>query len=178
MPDVVQLDHINKVDLFYHDWPSSFNLPALRHVTLINNLAALKTFSSFPSNIRSIQIILHPHMPNFLFNNWSVLSSFSALPMLVSLDIVIHDSDTGLDQSSCQMIAQTVAMLVHFSIRFRKSTEVPCNDVDDRVPILEKVFYHYQASIKELYRRILSATSHLKPLIALEEKFCGLTLWL
>ena len=155
-----------------------FNLPALRHVTLINNLAAaLKAFStSFPSLIRSIQIILHPHMPNFLFNNCSVLSSISPLPMVVSLDIVIHDSDTGLDQSNCQIIAQTGPMLVHFSIRFPKSTEVPYNDVDDRVTILEKVFHHYQASIKELYRRILSATSHLTSFIALEEEFCGLTL--
>ena len=179
MPHVVQLDRINKVHLFYHDWPSCFHLPALRHLTLINNLVALKDFSSFPSNIRSIQIILHPNMPNFVSNNWSILRSLSALPMLVSLDIVIHDSDAGFDHSICQIIAETVPILVHFSVRFRNSTGLPRDDdQDDRLATLKTTFNDYQASIKELYRRILCSTSHLKPLIVLEERYYGLNVWL
>ncbi|CAF2749440.1 unnamed protein product [Rotaria sp. Silwood2] len=69
MPHVVQLDHINTVHLSFHDWPTGLNLLALRHVTLTNNLIALKNFSSFPPNIRSIQILLHANKPNFDSSN-------------------------------------------------------------------------------------------------------------
>ena len=41
------------------------NLPSLRHLTLTNNLVALKSFSSFPPSIHSIQILLCPRMPKF-----------------------------------------------------------------------------------------------------------------
>ncbi|CAF4957146.1 unnamed protein product [Rotaria sp. Silwood1] len=69
MPHVVQLDHINTVHLSFHDWPTGLNLMALRHVILTNNLVALKNFSSFPSNIRSIQILFRANMPNFVSSN-------------------------------------------------------------------------------------------------------------
>jgi len=125
MPHVVQLDHINTVHLSFHDWPTGLNLLALRHVTLTNNLIALKNFSSFPSNIRSIQILFHPNMPNFVSSNWSTLRSLSVLPMLTSLHIVINDMNTGLDDTSCQIIAETVPMFVHFGICFRRDSGMP-----------------------------------------------------
>lgn len=179
MPHVVQLDRINKVHLFYHDWSSGLNLPALRHVTLTNNLIALRNFSSSSPNIRSIQIILHPYMPNFLSSNWSILRSLSSLPMLASLDIVIHDADTAFDHTICQIIAETVPMLVHFSIRFRNSTGLPHDDDGDvRLATVRAAFNDYQTSIKELHRCILCSTSHMKPLIVIEDGGCGLTVWL
>ena len=123
MPDVVRFDRINKIDLFYHDWRSYFNLPALHHVTLINNFVALKTFSI------NFHRIFDLHIVNFLSNNWSILSSLTSLSMLVSYDIVIHKRDVAFDQSICQIIAQTVPILsiVDCSIRFRKSIGVARN---------------------------------------------------
>ncbi|CAF4697592.1 unnamed protein product, partial [Rotaria sp. Silwood1] len=63
------LNHINTVHLSFYDWPTGLNLMALRHVILTNNLVALKNFSSFPSNIRSIQILFRANMPNFVSSN-------------------------------------------------------------------------------------------------------------
>jgi hypothetical protein len=131
MPHVVQLDHINTVHLSFHDWPTGLNLLALHHVTLTNNLVALKNFSSFPSNIRSIQILIRANMPNFVSSNWSTLRSLSALPMLTSLHIVINDMNTGLDDISCQIIAETVPMFVHFGIYFRRDSGMPAHDSVD-----------------------------------------------
>ena len=125
MPHVVKLDRIDTVHLLFHDWPIGLNLPSLRHLTLTNNLILLKSFSSFPPSIRSIQILLRPHMPNFISNNWSVLRSLSALPMLNSLQIVLNDMEMGLDEHSCQIIAETVPMLVHFGICFRNQRGRP-----------------------------------------------------
>ena len=119
MPRVVQFDRIDTVHLLYHDWPIGLNLPSLRHLILTNNLVALKSFSSFPPSIRSIQILLCPHMPKFISKNWSVLRSLSALPMLTSLHIVLKDMETGLDEQSCEIIAEMVPMFVHFGICFR-----------------------------------------------------------
>ena len=119
MPHIVHFDRVDTVHLLYHDWPIDLNLPFVRHLTLTNNLVALKSFSSFPSSIRSIQILLCPHMPNFISNNWSVLRSLSSLPMLNSLHIVLKDMETGLDEHTCQIIAETVPMFVHFAIYFR-----------------------------------------------------------
>ncbi|CAF2741016.1 unnamed protein product [Rotaria sp. Silwood2] len=220
MPHVVQLDHINTVHLSFHDWPTGLNLLALRHVILTNNLVALKNFSSFPSNIRSIQILFRANMPNFVSSNWSTLRSLSALPMLTSLHIVINDMNTGLDDISCQIIAETVPMFVHFGIRFRRDSGMPprdsvdhCiefdpalidvandftssiiddednednededyennEDEDDDLAFLESIFDVYRASIKELHRRILCLSFHMKPLIVIEEGGCGLTVWL
>ena len=122
MPHVVRFDRIDTVHLLFHDWPIGLNLPSLRHLTLTNNLVALKSFSSFPPSIRSIQILLYARMPNCLSNNWSVLRSLSALPMLTSLQIVLNDMRIDLDEHTCQIIAETVPMLVHFGICFRNQT--------------------------------------------------------
>jgi len=122
MPHVVHFDRVDTVHLLYHDWPNGLNLPSLRHLTLTNNLVALKSFSSFPPSIRSIQILLCPHMPNFISNNWSVLRSLSTLSMLTSLHIVLKDMETGLDEHTCQIIAETVPMFVHFGICFRNQS--------------------------------------------------------
>ena len=135
MPHVVQLGRIDTVHLLYHDWPIGLNLPSLRHLTLTNNLVALKDFSSFPPNIRSIQILLYPRMPNFISNNWSVLRSLSALPMLTSLHIVLMDLETGLDKDTCQVIAEMVPMFVHFGICFRNQSgkSTSSDDIDHYV---------------------------------------------
>ena len=119
MPHVVHFDRVDTVHLLYHDWPIGLNLPFLRHLTLTNSLVALKSLSSFPPSIRSIQILLGPRMPNFILNNWSVLRSLSALSMLISLHIVLKDMETGLDEDTCQIIAETVPRFVHFGICFR-----------------------------------------------------------
>ncbi|CAF1415402.1 unnamed protein product [Rotaria sp. Silwood1] len=206
MPHVVQLDHINTVHLSFHDWPTGLNLLALRHVTLTNNLIALKNFSSFPPNIRSIQILLHANKPNFDSSNWSILRSLSVLPMLTSLHIIMKDMNTGLDDISCQIIAETVPISVHFGICFRRSSGMPKPDSidhciefdpalvnltnDPTVPIIddedydndeededyedltfsESIFDIYRASIKELHTCILRLSSHMKPLIVVEEE--------
>ena len=206
MPHVVQLDWINTVHLSFHDWPTGLNLQTLRHVILTNNLIALKNFSSFPTSIRSIQILLHPNMPNFVSSNWSVLCSLSALPMLISLHIVLNDMKTGLDETSCQIIAETVPMFVHFGICFRRQNGLPhpndfapSVDIDpvilelliedptiiieddddaDDVSFLASVFDKYRMSIEEIRRRILCLPFHIEPLIVVEEEGCGLTVWL
>ena len=120
MPHVIAFDRITTVHLAFHAWPRGLHLPSLRHVTLTNNLVALKDFSSFPTSIRSIQILFRPFLPNYLAVNWSVLRSLSTLPMLTSLHIILHDMDTGLDSTACQTIAETVPMLAHFGISFRQ----------------------------------------------------------
>ena len=122
MPHVVRFDRIDTAHLLYHDWPMDLHLPSLRHLTLTNNLVALKSFSSFPPSIRSIQILLCPHMPNFISNNWSVLRSLSALPKLTSLHIVLNDMQTGLNEHTCQIIAEMVPIFVHFGICFRNQS--------------------------------------------------------
>jgi hypothetical protein len=202
----VQLDRINTVHLSFHDWPTNLNLPNLRHVTLTNNLVALKNFSSFPASIRSIQIILlHAYMPNFVSSNWSVLRSLSALPMLTSLYIVLNDMETGLDENSCQIIAETASIFVDFRICFRRQDGLPSpgdipysldNDpgllailaADPNIVIaeedspydlscLESMFNMYRTSIEEIRCRILLLPFHRKPLIVTEEEGCGLTVW-
>ncbi|CAM4774372.1 unnamed protein product [Rotaria magnacalcarata] len=206
MPHVVRLDHINAVHLSFHDWPTDLNLLALRHLTLINNLITLKNFSSFPSNIRSIQILLYSDKPNFSANNWSILRSLSTLSMLTSLHIVINDMDTGLDDISCQIIAETVPIFVHFGIYLRSKHGLPepdsigrCIELDPvmvdlllndptllvtdddeesvDLTFLESIFDIYRASIKELHSRILRLTFPQKPLFVVEEEGCGLTVW-
>jgi hypothetical protein len=120
MPHVVQLDRIDTVHLSFHDWPTGLNLRTLRHVALTNNLIALKNFPSFLTGIRSIQILLRGIMPNSVSSDWSMLRSISALPMLISLYIVLDHVNTGLDETSCQIIAETSPMFVHFAICFRR----------------------------------------------------------
>ena len=120
MPHVIAFHRITTLHLAFHAWPRGLHLPSLRHVTLTNNLVALKDFSSFPPSIRSIQILFRPFLPNYLAVNWSVLRSLSTLPMLTSLHIILHDVDTGLDSTACQIIAETVPMLAHFAISFRQ----------------------------------------------------------
>jgi hypothetical protein len=204
MPHVVRLDRIDTVHLSFHDWPIGLNLPALRHVTLTNNLIALKTFASFPSGIRSIQILFHPRMPNFVSTNWSVLRSLSALPMLISLHIVFENINTGLDELSCQIIAETVPMLVHFGIYFRSKSGILISDDDyqdvefdpaefgfnanalanliiedddEDLELLESLSNMYRTSIKELHRCILCSPFRSEPLIVVEEEGYGLTVW-
>lgn len=129
-------------------------------------------------------------------SNWSVLRSLSALPMLTSLDIVLNDINTGLDQSSCQIIAEIVPMLVHFGIFFRRRNGlshpddgVPLTGIDPTLPIeedgdpdsesfLESIFNEYQMSIEDIRRRILRLSLYAEPLIVVEEEGCGLTVWL
>jgi hypothetical protein len=205
MPHVVRLDRIDTVHMSFHDWPIGLNLPALRHVTLTNNLVALKTFSSFPTSIRSIEIQFHLYMPNFTSTNWSVLRSLSALPMLTSLHIVFDDVNTGLDELSCQIIAETVPMFVHFEIYFRSrnghcgrdcvnhcvrprpavfdfGVNDPTNPIieyeDIDMSLLDSLFSMYHGSIEELHRRILRLSFHTKPLIVVEEEGYGLNVWL
>ena len=181
MPHVVRLDRIDTVHLSFHDWPIGLNLPNLRHVTLTNNLVALKTFSSFPTSIRSIEIQFHPYMPNFTSTNWSVLRSLSALPMLTSLHIAFDDITTGLDELSCQIIAETVPMLVHFGIYFRSQSGIPTSDDDEDdadLSLLKSLFNMYRNSINEIHRRILCLSFHTKPMIVVEEEGYGLNVWL
>lgn len=204
MPHIVQLDRIDTVHLSFHDWPTNLNLLALRHVTLTNNLIALKNFASFPTSIRSIQILLHANMPNFVSTNWCTLRSLSALPMLTSLHIVLNDMTTGLDDISCQIIAEILPMFVHFGICFRSKSAksrpeysdhpVDFNPTlfypngngpdplyvieDDDDSLSDSVFDDYQTSIEELRRRILHLPFHIIPLIVVEEEGCGLTVWL
>jgi hypothetical protein len=206
MPHVVRLDHINTVHLSFHGCPTDLNLLALRHVTLTNNLITLKNFSSFPPNIRSIQILLYGDKPNFSSNNWSILRSLSTLPMLTSLHIVINDMNTGLDDISCQIIAETVPIFVHFGIYLRNKHGLPepdsigrCIELDPvmvdlllndptllgtdddaedvDLTFVESMFDSYRASIKELHSRILRLSSPMKPLSVIEEGGCGLTVW-
>lgn len=206
MPHVVQLDRIHTVHLAFHDWPTGLDLPSLRHLILTNNLISLKTFASFPRSIRSIQIFLHPFMPNHVSSNWSVLRSLPALPMLTSLHIALNDISTGLDKHTCHIIAETVPMLVHFGICFRRRmkrsnpdrvfssthteptiaellaadpTLIIEEDEDvDSDSFMESVFEEYRMSIEEIRRRILYLSVHTKPLIVVEEEDCGLTVWL
>jgi hypothetical protein len=143
MPHVVQLDHIETVHLSFHDWPNGLNLLSLRHVTLTNNLVALKSFSSFPTNIRSIRILFHANMPNFVSTNWSILRSVSSLPMLTSLHIIINDMNTGLDDITCQIIAETVPILVHFGICFRRNSGTLGPGCDDRYAEFDPAIFDF-----------------------------------
>lgn len=135
MPHVIAFDRITTVHLEFHAWPRGLHLPSLRHVTLTNNLVALQDFSSFPTSIRSIQILFRPFLPNYLAVNWSVLRSLSTLPMLTSLHIILHDTATGLDSTACQIIAETVPMLAHFGISFRQRRGLSSPDL---VPLTEE----------------------------------------
>ncbi|CAF2991462.1 unnamed protein product [Rotaria sp. Silwood2] len=103
--------------------------------------------------------------------------------------------NTGLDDISCQIIAETVPISVHFGICFRRSGGMPkpdsidhCIEFDPALvnltndPIIddeddedfedltfsESIFDIYRASIKELHTRILRLSSHMKPLIVVE----------
>jgi hypothetical protein len=188
----VRPDHIDTVHLSFFDWPTGLNLLALRHVTLTNNLVALKNFSSFPASIRSIQILLHDNMPNFVSCNWSTLRSLSALPMLSSLHIVLNDMTTPLDDISCQIIAEIVPMFVHFGLCFRSQVgktesdesdspadlDTPRDFEIDDTSFSDDVFDDYRTSIEELRRRILLLPLHLEAIIIVEEEGCGLTVWL
>ena len=144
MPRVVALDHIHTVHLSFRDWPTDLNLSSVRHVTLTNNLVALKDFSSFPASLRSIQIQLHPYMPHYVSSNWSILHSLPYLRRLTSLHIVFNDVNTGLDTITCQTMAETASMLTHFGICFRRTSGMPNSDaVDPAVPVEPAPFPQY-----------------------------------
>jgi hypothetical protein len=205
MPHVVQLDRIDTVHLSFHDWPTGLNLRTLRHVTLTNNLIALKNFPSFLTGIRSIQILLRGIMPNSVSSDWSMLRSISASPMLISLHIVLDNINTGLDETSCQIIAETSPMFVHFAICFRRQNglsppddiadsdeiepdilqlvandpimNIEDDDDNDTSAFLESVSDEYRTSIDEIRCRILRLPFHIEPLIVVEEGGCGLTVW-
>ena len=123
------------------DWPTDLNLSSVRHVTLTNNLVALKDFSSFPPSLRSIQIQIHPRMPNCVSSNWSILRSLSHLRMLTSLHIVFNDVNTGLDNITCRIMAETASILAHFGICFRRSSGMSNSaGVDPAVPVEPPTF--------------------------------------
>ncbi|CAF1683708.1 unnamed protein product, partial [Adineta ricciae] len=139
MPHVVQFDRINTIYLSFHAWPSGLNFPNLHHLILTNNLNRLKSFSSFPPTIRSIQLIFHARMPHSVCDDWSVLRSLSSLPKLTSFHIAFHDMNTNLDEDSCQIIAETASMLAHFGIRFRRRSNALAfePDYDNPINIIE-----------------------------------------
>jgi hypothetical protein len=144
LPHVVELDHIDTAHLSFRDWPTDLNLSSVRHVTLTNNLVALKDFSSFPASLRSIQIQLHPRMPNCVSSNWSILHSLPYLRRLTSLHIVFNDVDTGLDNITYQMMAEIASILTHFGICFRRSSGMPSSaGVDPAVPVEPPPFPQY-----------------------------------
>jgi hypothetical protein len=208
MPHVVEFDRIETVHLAYVDWPVGLHLPALRHVSLTNNLVALTSFSLFPPSIRSMQILLRAALPHSTSSSWSILRSLSTLPNLTSLSIILQDMDIDFDQSTCQNIAETVTNLVHFGIHFRHqhpliapddsdyldeidpqvladpdlSSELYFDediDGDDYVmPLLIHLNEKYRMSIEEIRCRILRLPLHPEAHIAVEEEGCGMTVWL
>ena len=114
--------------------------------------------------------------------------------------------NTSLDETSCQIIAETVPMFVHFGICFRRQSGLSHpNDVASSVDMdpsilellaadptliigddddgydasfLASMFDGYRMSIEEIRRRILYLPFHIEPLIVVEEEGCGLTVWL
>ena len=130
---------------------------------------ALKNFSSFPSNIRSIQIILHPSTPNFVSSNWSILRSLSALPILVLMIVFVR---------LLQKRYQCWFILIFVSVDSSRLSHNNDDNEDDRFATLKTTSNDYQASIKALHRRILCSTLHMKPLIVIEEESCELFVWL
>jgi hypothetical protein len=120
------------------------------------------------------------------------------------LHIVFDDINTGLDELSCQIIAETVPMLVHFGIYFRNrnghcgcdcvnhcverrpthfdfDVNDPTNPIivhEEDMALLNSLFSIYHGSIEEIHRRILRLSFHTKPLIVVEEGGYGLNVWL
>ena len=116
----------------------------------------------------------------------------------------VDDVNTGLDELSCQIIAETVPMLVHFGIYFRSRTghcgracvnhcvqpsptvfNLDANDPTNPIiqfehidtALLDSLFSMYHGSIEELHHRISRLSFHTKPLIFVEEEGYGLNVW-
>jgi hypothetical protein len=169
LPHLVPLERIDKLHLAFCNSVIRTNLPSLRHVTLLNSLNVLNNVSLFPATIQSIHIVLKYGLPNFMASNWAALHLLATLPRLSLLHIALYDMPTTLDNTSCQIIAETVPMLTNFGFCFRRLFGPEGYDI-------KSVFNDHAMFIEQLCHRILLLLDQ-QPHYIVEQEGCGLTMW-
>jgi hypothetical protein len=172
LPHVALSNCIETLHLSFYNIPIRIDLSALQHMTLINSSNCLNCYSSFPTTIRSIHILLFYKYPNYMLPNWSEVSHLrSTLPQLSSLRISMYDLPKTVDDRSCQIIAKITSLFRDFGFYFRRRFNMP--DDDDFL----SAFNNHRKFIKQLCRCILLLSLDKQPYYSIEKEGYGLTTW-
>ncbi|CAF2504455.1 unnamed protein product [Rotaria sp. Silwood2] len=172
LPHVALSNCIETLHLSFYNTPIRIDLPALRHMTLVNSINCLNCYSSFPKTIRSIHILLSYTFPMYTLPNWSVVSYLrSALPQLSSLRISLYDLPKTVDDKNCEIIAKTTSLFRDFGFYFRRRFNL--SNGDDFL----SVFDDHRKFIKQLCHCILLLSVDKQPYYSIEKEGYGLTTW-
>jgi hypothetical protein len=171
LPHVVLSDRIETFHLSFWNTPVRIDLSTLRNITLVNSIHILNNLS-FPTNIRSIRILLFYHYPNYMLPNWSmVLHTLSTWPQLDSFRVFMYDLVETVDDKNCEIIAKIASLVSDFGFCFRYKYGVLI-DGDE----IDSVFKDHEKFIKQLCNCIL--LSFDKQLYySIEKDGCGLIMW-
>jgi len=84
----------------------------------------------------------------------------------------MYDMPKTVDDRSCQMIAKIAPLLSDFGFCFRnKFTLLTADDFDS-------VFHDHRKFLKQLCHSILLLSLDKHPYYSIEDKGCGLTMWI
>ncbi|CAF3056610.1 unnamed protein product [Rotaria sp. Silwood2] len=171
LPHVALSNYIETLHLSFYNRPIHIHLSTLRHITLLNSVNCLNYFSSFPTTIRSIHILVCHTFPNCMLPNWSVILHFlSILPELSSLRVTMYDLLKTIDDKNCQIIAKTTSLLRDFGFYFRRKF----SSLDDD---MKTTFEDHTKFIKQLCDEILLLCLDKQLYYSIEDDGCGLTMW-
>ncbi|CAF3363854.1 unnamed protein product [Rotaria sp. Silwood2] len=172
LPHVVLLNCIETLHLSFYNRPIHISLSALRNITLVNSINCLKNYSSFPTTIRSIRILLFHDYPNYMLPNWSIVSnSLSNLLELSSVRVFMYDLPEAIDDTSCQMIAKIARLFSDFGFCFRRKFHSSNGDY------INSVFNEHRKFIKQLCDYILLLSLDKQMYYSIEDDGCGLIIW-
>jgi hypothetical protein len=172
LPHVTLSNSIETLHLSFYNTSIRIDLPALRHMTLLNSINCLNCYSSFPITIRSIHLLLFYTYPNFIPPNWSViLHLHSTLPQLSSLRISMYDLPKTVDDKNCQILANITLLFRDFGFYFRRRFNL--SNSNDFLPVFED----HKKFIKQLCRCIILMSLDKQPYYSIEKKGYGLRTW-
>jgi hypothetical protein len=169
LPHIISSNQIVELHLFRCDRQSSVNLPSVSRLILTDSLDSLNG-CRYLTNLQSIQIILHYRSHRFGNDDWTVLRTISTLPRLFSLRVLLYNMRIPLDDTTCQIIAETAPIVSDFSFCFRRLNEAIDYDVD-------VVYMQHSLFIQQLKNRILYLPLNEQAYIIVEEDGCGIAIW-
>ncbi|CAF3239946.1 unnamed protein product [Rotaria sp. Silwood2] len=171
LPHVVLFDCIKTFHLSFWNTPVPIELSTLCNITLVNSIGFLNDLS-FPTNVRSIRILLFYNYPNYMLPNWSmVLHTLSTWPQLRSLRVFMYDLPETVDDKNCEIIAKIASLVSDFGFCFRHKFGLA--DADE----LKTVFKNHKKFIKQLGDCILLSFDKQQPYYSIEKDECGLIMW-
>ncbi|CAF0823723.1 unnamed protein product [Rotaria sordida] len=168
LPYVVFSNCIKTFHLSFWNTSIPIDLSTLCNITLVNSIGFLNDLS-FPTNVRSIRLLLFYTYPNYMLSNWSiVLHTLSTWSQLHSLRVFMYDLPETVDDKNCEIIAKIALLISDFGFCFRN--KFSSADGDE----FETVFKNHKKFIKQLCNCILLSFDKQQPYYSIEKDGCGL----